>query len=250
MREVPGRGEGIFPTETPMTARSQPRKGAREARRAMTRRAAVTALVILVAVGGLVPRMATAQLGRRGWSGPGLQGGAPAAPYGYPGPAYPPAPSSAYPPPGGYAMPPGGYPPPPGAYPPPAATGQGYAPAGYPGPGYPPPGSPPPAYQPPYVYPQQGQNPQQATNDQSECGTWATQQTGFTPNTPAAGAPAGTSGPGTGGPAGLFGGITRREERREFRRHQFEGQSSVASQQDGYTRSLDACLSARGYTVR
>ena len=53
---------------------------ARETRRTMTRRAAVTALVVLVAVGGLVPRMATAQWGRRG---SGMQERAPAPSYGY-----------------------------------------------------------------------------------------------------------------------------------------------------------------------
>jgi hypothetical protein len=48
----------------------------------------------------------------------------------------------------------------------------------------------------------------------------------------------------------LFGGIQRREERREFRRQQFAGQDAAYSQQDGYNRALQACLSARGYTVR
>jgi hypothetical protein len=139
----------------------------------MTRRAVVTALVVAVVIGGLVPRMATAQWGRPGWRVGVEQGGALARPYGYPGPAYQAPPPGGYAAPAGYATPPGGY----GAAPP----GQGYPPPGYGNPGYPAPSYPPPAYQPPYAYPQQGQPPQQATNDQSECGSWASQQTGFNP---------------------------------------------------------------------
>ena len=130
------------------------------------------------------------------------------------------------PPPGGYPAP-GGYAPPPAGYP---------APAG-PAPGYPPPASyapsgdpalsvPPPAYQPPYAYPQRGQNPQQATTDQSECGAWASQQTGFDPNAPGGPSPqAGAAGASS--PSGVFGGIQRREERRDLRRQQLVGQGAA-----------------------
>ena len=51
---------------------------------------------------------------------------------------------------------------------------------------------------------------------------------------------------------GLFGGIRRREERREARRERWH-QENVAyanQQHDAYNRALDSCLSARGYTVR
>jgi hypothetical protein len=209
----------------------------------MARRAALTALVVLVAVGGLAPRLAMAQWGRRGGYVPGAQGGTLAPPYGgYSGPAYPAPPPGGYAPPGGYSAPPAGY----ATAPPP---GQGYPPPGYAGAGYPASSTPPPAYQPPYAYPQQGQSPQQAANDQSQCGSWASQQTGYNPNAPAAGASAGTAAR-TSGPTGLFGGIQRREERRDFRRQQWTGQTNAASQQDGYGRAVQACLSARGYTVR
>jgi hypothetical protein len=206
----------------------------------MTRRAVVTALVVAVVIGGLAPRMATAQWGRPGWRVGVEQGGALARPYGYPGPSYQAPPPGGYAAPGGYATPPGGY----GAAPP----GQGYAPPGYGSPGYPAPSYPPPAYQPPYAYPQQGQNPQQATNDQSECGSWASQQTGFNPY--AGRLLGGGRVAGTDGPVGLFGGIQRREERRELRRERWEGQAAAGYQQDGYGRALNACLSARGYAVR
>jgi hypothetical protein len=206
----------------------------------MTRRAVVTALVVAVVIGGLVPRMATAQWGRRGWRVGAEQGGALAPPYGYPGPAYQAPPPGGYAAPSGYATPPGGY----GAVPP----GQGYPPLRYASPGYPAPSYAPPAYQPPYAYPQQGQPPQQATNDQSECGSWASQQTGFNPY--AGRLLGGGRIAGTDGPVGLFGGIQRREERRELRRDRWEGQTAAGYQQDGYGRALNACLSARGYAVR
>jgi hypothetical protein len=199
----------------------------------MRGRALVTALVVTVAIGGLAPRMVTAQWRGRAWPGGMQQGGPPS--YGYRGPGYPPP--GGYGAPGGYATPPGGY----GAPPP----GQGYPPSGYGSPGYPAPSYPPPAYQPPYAYPQQGQTPQQAATDQGECGSWASQQTGFNPNAPATVAPAETD-----GRRGLFGGARRREERRESRRREGEGQTTASSQQDGYGRAANACLSARGYTVR
>ena len=36
-----------------------------------------------------------------------------------------------------------------------------------------------------FVYPAKGQSPEQVTTDQSQCGGWATQQTGYNPNAPA-----------------------------------------------------------------
>lgn len=206
-------------------------------------RAAVTAIVVLLVAGALSSRVGTAQPARPGgqpaWP---QQGGAPPAPYGYPAPAYPAPPPGGYPAPGAYAPPPG-YPAPSGPAPgyPPAAS---YAPSGDPAPSV-----PPPAYQPPYAYPQRGQNPQQAATDQSDCGAWASQQTGFNPNAPA-GSSAGTGVASTSSPPGVFGGIQRRDERRDLRRQQLAGQSAAGSQQDGYMRALNACLTARGYTVR
>ena len=135
-------------------------------------------------------------------------------------------------------------------YPAPAGPAPGYPPAAsYAPSGDPAPSVPPPAYQPPYAYPQRGQNPQQATTDQSECGAWASQQTGFDPNAPV-GSSSQAGAAGASSPSGVFGGIQRREERRDFRRQQLAGQSAAGFQQDGYMRALNACLTARGYTVR
>jgi hypothetical protein len=111
----------------------------------------------------------------------------------------------------------------------------------------------------PYAYPQKGQSPQQVAADQSQCATWATQQTGNNPSAPATTASA--------APApvpknvGLVGGISRRNERRAERwegrekRWEGSGQQGASSapnpqQTDAYNRALDACLTARGYTVR
>jgi hypothetical protein len=206
--------------------------------------------VTLVAALVLTP-MAGAQ-----WVRPGDRFGG-----GYQQGGYPPP--GGYPPAGGYA--PGGYPPP-GSYPPPG----GYPPQGYPPPGgytapagYPPQGAyaPPPAGgvpmpgpPTPYAYPQKGQSPQQVTTDQNECGTWATQQSGYNPGAAAAATPVYATSPGES--VGLFGGVTRRWDRREARWERrgwdAQGSSSGSSPQqaDGYNRAIDACLSARGYAVR
>ena len=207
-------------------------------------RAAVTAIVVLLVTGALSPRVGTGQPvspgGPPAWP---QQGGAPPAPYGYPAPAY------AAPPPGGYATP-GAYAPPSGGYPAPAGPAPGYPPAAsYAPSGDPALSAPPPAYQPPYAYPQRGQNPQQAATDQSDCGAWASQQTGFDPKAPV-GSSSQAGAAGASSPAGVFGGIQRREERRDLRRQQLAGQGAAVSQQDGYMRALNACLTARGYTVR
>ena len=107
----------------------------------------------------------------------------------------------------------------------------------------------------PYAYPQKGQSPQQVTADQTQCAAWATQQTGHNPSAPATATPVTATSPGES--VGLFGGVTRRNERRETRwEHRgWDQASSSASAQnpqqtDAYNRALDACLSARGYTVR
>jgi hypothetical protein len=199
--------------------------------------AVVTGVVLCMAVSALSPGGATAQWGGR-WRGMGAEGGRwGASPEGY-------SPGSSYSP-GGYAAP-GGYGAP-GGYPPPEASG------------YPPPSYTPPPYQPPYAYPSRGQSPQQVTTDQSECGTWASQQSGYNPSQAGTAAWATTGGSGPLGTAslgqrvpGLFGGIERREERRERRRERrYEENLSYAGQQgDNYNRALDSCLSARGYTVR
>jgi hypothetical protein len=109
----------------------------------------------------------------------------------------------------------------------------------------------------PYAYPQRGQSPEQVTTDQSQCGSWSAQQTGYNPNAPAAAAPAALATPPPN--LGLFGGISRRNDRREerWKRRGLGTDASSApapapnpQQADAYNRALDACLSARGYTVR
>ena len=224
-------------------------------------RGRMTGAAILVTAGLLTSLTAEAQ-----WVRPGGRfmapeegrWGAPGGSYGYPGGGgyqqggYPPPtsypPSGGYPPPGGYA-PPAGYPPP-GGSPPPGAYASPL-PAGAPqasGPGSSAPTYAGPA---PYAYPQKGQSPQQVTADQGQCASWATQQTGYNPSAPAAATPTSAISPGRS--IGLFGGVSRREERREERRREWEQSSASApnpQQTDAYNRALDACLSARGYTVR
>jgi len=237
----------------------------------MKTRGPMVGVAILVATLALTPPTAIAQ-----WVRPAAPGG-----YGYPGGyqqgGYPPP--SAYPPPGRYPQsgypPPGGYPqagyPPPGSYPPQSGyppPGGYAAPPGYPpqaayapppvagAPAVPSPGASPPAGPPkPYAYPQKGQSPEQVTADQGQCATWATQQTGYNPNAAGTATHASFAAPPQG--VGLFGGISRREERREEREERWgsgQGSSSASApnpqQIDGYNRALDACLSARGYTVR
>lgn len=83
----------------------------------------------------------------------------------------------------------------------------------------PPPGAeqpgPPPA-QPPtedfYIYPRNGQTPEQESADRYECHSWARTQTGFDPTQPAG--------------------------------------SSPPTARDQYRRAMTACLEARGYSVR
>ena len=171
----------------------------------------VTGIMVFVAAGALLPGKVTAQWGGR-WGGIEAERGrwsAPSGGYGS-GPSYPPG---GYGAPGGYAAP-GGYPPsgsypPPGGYPPPQAAG--YPAAGHAPPSYQP--SPPPR---PYAYPSRGQSPQQATTDQSECASWASQQSGYNPSDPGTAAAAASATPlqvsslGQKVP-GLFGGIQRRE---------------------------------------
>jgi len=81
------------------------------------------------------------------------------------------------------------------------------------------PGEAPPAPSPPagddfYIYPRNGQTPEQQSADRYECHSWAKTQTGFDPTQPA-----GAAGPAAGG----------REQ---------------------YQRAITACLEARGYSVK
>lgn len=134
------------------------------------------------------------------------------------------------------------------------------------------------------VYPSQGQTPEQQARDQSECHTWAVQQTGYDPASPSpppttsaapapqggvlrgaargalvgvtVGAIAGDAGKGAAaGAAGgaLIGGFRKRDQRRAYEQQQAQAQAQYQQQQANrnqtYNRALSACLQGRGYTV-
>jgi hypothetical protein len=138
----------------------------------------------------------------------------------------------------------------------------------------------------PYIYPNQGQSPQQEQFDKGQCYSWAVQQSGFDPANPqvamapppmqqapqggmfrgsAGGAALGAIGGAIGGDAGegaaigagvgaLFGGLRRAR----YMRQEEQMQQSYAAQQQGalahgrsnYERAFSACMAGRGYTVR
>jgi hypothetical protein len=141
-------------------------------------------------------------------------------------------------------------------------------------------------YAQPYIYPGQGQSPEQQDRDRYECHSWAVQQSGFDPTAPsyastpppareaprgglvrggAAGAALGAVGGAIGGDAGkgaaigaatgaLFGGMKRTNQarREEQRQRDWANQEAARTQQGqaNYDRALRACLTGRGYTVQ
>ena len=138
----------------------------------------------------------------------------------------------------------------------------------------------------PYIYPNQGQSPQQEQLDKGQCYSWAVQQTGFDPANPpapttpppemqasqgsmlrgaAGGAAVGAVGGAIGGDAGeraamgagmgaLFGAIRRAKERREeeqaMQSYATQQQSAMSQGRSNYERAFSACMAGRGYTVR
>jgi hypothetical protein len=138
----------------------------------------------------------------------------------------------------------------------------------------------------PYIYPNQGQSPQQEEFDKGQCYSWAVQQSGFDPANPqvgmapppgmqapqggmfrgaAGGAAMGAIGGAIGGDAGegaaigagvgaLFGGLRRARERREEEQMQqsytTQQQSAMSQGRSNYERAFSACMAGRGYTVR
>lgn len=118
-----------------------------------------------------------------------------------------------------------------------------------------------------YVYPTQGQSPEQQNRDQGECHGWAVQQSGHNPYAGSAAQPTGGvvrgaaggaaigavagaiggdagEGAAAGAAAGaLFGGLRQNRQRRQ-QSHQ------SAQMQDAYTRAFAACMEGRGYSVR
>lgn len=130
-----------------------------------------------------------------------------------------------------------------------------------------------------YIYPQQGQSPEQQARDRADCHIWAVQQSGFDPTTAqaptvvaaapqggmvrgaAGGAAIGAVGGAIGGNAGkgaaigaatgaLFGGLRRRGQEQQIAAAQANAQAQQAQLASGYSRALRACLTGRGYTVQ
>jgi hypothetical protein len=129
-----------------------------------------------------------------------------------------------------------------------------------------------------FVYPAQGQTPEQQATDEAECSAWATQQTGIDPSQPAPqvagggstggevvggaargaalgaiggliGGSAGTGaaiGAGVGATAGLFNRVG--QERRQGQAQQ-QANAQHQAQLQAYDRARAACLTGRGYTV-
>jgi Glycine zipper len=138
----------------------------------------------------------------------------------------------------------------------------------------------------PYIYPNQGQSPQQEQFDKGQCYSWAVQQSGFDPANPqvsmapppmqqapqggmfrgaAGGAAMGAIGGAIGGDAGegaaigagvgaLFGGLRRaramREEEQMQQSYMMQQQSAMSQGRSNYERAFSACMAGRGYTVR
>jgi hypothetical protein len=130
-----------------------------------------------------------------------------------------------------------------------------------------------------YVYPAKGQTPDQQKADESQCYTWAVQQTGFDPakppaaaappppttatgTTPGAGARGAARGavvgeivaddPGAGAAVGAV--AARGQSRRQNAQQQQQAQQQAANTnqqgQAAFGKARAACLEGRGYTVK
>lgn len=130
------------------------------------------------------------------------------------------------------------------------------------------------------VYPAKGQTPDQQKKDESECYTWAVQQTGFDPakpppaqtaakppttatgTTPGAGARGAARGAvvgevvggdaSTGAAVGAAAarGQSRRQNAATQQQAQTQQQSATQQQQATFAKARGACLEGRGYTVK
>ena len=145
---------------------------------------------------------------------------------------------------------------------------------------------PPPQAQKVFVYPSNGQSPEQTDRDRYECHVWAVQQTGVDPSradaspyervvvqpaTPpgantAAGAIGGAilgaiiGGPRSAGAGAIIGGATgaivgstadaSAQQQAHITQQQYnQGAAAGRARADSYRRALGACLQGRGYTV-
>ena len=127
------------------------------------------------------------------------------------------------------------------------------------------PGPPPPPPQRVFVYPANGQSPEQTERDRYECHVWAVQQTGVDPSRADASAyervvvqPANP--PGSGTVAGLIGGATcavigsaadanAQAQAQQTQQQINESAAAGRARADSYRRAIGACLQGRGYTV-
>ena len=124
-----------------------------------------------------------------------------------------------------------------------------------------------------FVYPAKGQTPQQQQRDESECYSWAVQQTGTDPakaappaakppttatgTTPGAGARGAVRGAvvgevvggdaGAGAAAGAV--AARGQSRRQNASAQQQQQGATQQQQQAFGKARATCLQGRGYTV-
>jgi hypothetical protein len=130
-----------------------------------------------------------------------------------------------------------------------------------------------------YVYPAKGQTPDQQKADESQCYTWAVQQTGYDPAKPPAAAapPPPTTATGTAPGAGARGAVrgavvgeivaddagagaavgavaARGQSRRQNAQQQQQAQQQAAATnqqgQAAFSNARAACLEGRGYTVK
>jgi len=124
-----------------------------------------------------------------------------------------------------------------------------------------------------YVFPAQGQSPQQQQSDEAACHGWAVQQTGFDPakaqpaakpattatgTTPGAGVRGAARGAvvgeivggdaGAGAAAGAV--AARGQSRRQNAAAQQQQQGATQQQQASYARARAACLEGKGYIVK
>ena len=127
-----------------------------------------------------------------------------------------------------------------------------------------------------YVYPAKGQTPEQQKADESQCYTWAVQQTGFDPAKPppaAAAPPPPTTATGTAPGAGARGAArgavvgeivaddpgagaavgavaARGQSRRQNAQAQQQAAATNQQGQAAFGKARAACLEGRGYTVK
>jgi hypothetical protein len=131
-----------------------------------------------------------------------------------------------------------------------------------------------------FVYPAQGQSPDQQKSDEANCYSWAVQQTGFDPakpppaqqaakppttvtgTTPGAGLRGAARGAvvgevvggdaGTGAAVGAVAarGQSRRQNAAAGQQAQQQQQAATQQQQSAFAKARAACLEGRGYTVK